>query len=251
LQEVLKVDRAYLLAHTEELLNANQQSQFLALLERRLSGEPVAYLLGSREFYGHKFKVTPATLIPRPETELLVDLSLQRIPQSGPYRVLDLGTGSGAIALSIAHARPNAQVVAADTMEDALNVAEANLERLALTNVRLLRSNWFSALRKDHFRLIVANPPYIAKSDPHLSQGDLRFEPISALVAGEGGLEHIRHIVSHAHRFLEGDGWLLLEHGYDQAAQVRTLLEQAGFSGVFSERDLSGIERVSGGRFRN
>ncbi|HEU0189084.1 MAG TPA: peptide chain release factor N(5)-glutamine methyltransferase [Gallionella sp.] len=247
LQAVLRVNRAWLLTHPERILDARQQEQYAAFLERRLRGEPVAYILGEREFYGLNFKLTPATLIPRPDTELLVELALQRIPQQERCRVLDLGTGSGAIALSIAHARPEAKVTAVDASEGALEVARENAQRLGLNNVRLLHSDWFSALKDERFDIIVSNPPYIAAGDIHLSQGDVRFEPRSALASGDDGLDDTRRIIAQAKRHLNINGWLLLEHGYDQAAQVRALLQQAGFIEVFSVRDLAGIERASGG----
>jgi release factor glutamine methyltransferase len=247
LQSVLQVNRAYLLTHPEQLLDANQHARYLALLERRLGGEPIAYLLGEREFYGLTFTVSPATLIPRPDTELLVELALQHIPQQGTCRVLDLGTGCGAIALSIAHFRRNAGVVAVDASATALEVAQFNMQRLALGNVRLLHSDWFGALKEERFDIIVSNPPYIATDDTHLTKGDIRFEPCTALTSGADGLVDIRFITSQAKRHLSANGWLLFEHGYDQAAQVRALLQQAGFTGVFSTCDLAGIERVSGG----
>jgi release factor glutamine methyltransferase len=247
LQAVLHANRAWLFTHSEQSLDTSQHARYMALLERRLAGEPIAYLLAAREFYGLTFTVSPATLIPRPETELLVDLALQRIPKQGTCRILDLGTGSGAIALSIAHARPNAEVVAVDESAAALEVAQFNTRRLGLGNVRLLQSVWFSALYGEHFDMIVSNPPYIAAGDVHLAQGDVRFEPITALASGADGLEDIRCITAQAKDHLNVDGWLLLEHGYDQAAAVRVLLQQAGFTGVFSASDLAGIERVSGG----
>jgi release factor glutamine methyltransferase len=178
---------------------------------------------------------------------LLVELALQRIPQQGACRILDLGAGSGAIALSIAHARPNAEVVAVDASAAALEVAQFNAQRLALGNVRLLHSDWFSALHGERFDMIVSNPPYIAAGDAHLAQGDVRFEPFSALVSGSDGLDDIRRICAQSKAHLKSKGWLLFEHGYDQAMQARTLLQQAGFEEIFSARDLSGIERVSGG----
>jgi len=247
LQAVLQVNRAHLLTHPERLLAADQYARYLGLFERRLEGEPIAYLLGEREFYGMTFRVSPATLIPRPETELLVELALQRIPPHGAFRVLDLGTGSGAIALSIAHARPDAKVVAVDASTAALEVAQFNTERLGLGNVTLLHSYWFSALQGERFDMIVSNPPYVATDDVHLGKGDVRFEPLTALTSGADGLDDIRRIIAQAKEHLEVDGWLLLEHGYDHAAQVRALFQQAGFTEVFSERDLAGIERVSGG----
>jgi len=247
LQAVLQVNRAWLFTHPEQLLDADQHSSYMTLLERRLGGEPIAYVLGEREFYGLTFKVSPATLIPRPETELLVDLALQRIPQQGKYSVLDLGAGSGAISLSIAHARPNAKVVAVDASAAALEVAQFNMRRLGLCNVRFLQSDWFSMLQGERFDMIVSNPPYIAADDAHLAQGDVRFEPRSALTSGTDGLQDIQRIIAQAKDYLGVNGWLLLEHGYDQAAQVRALLQQSGFTGVFSARDLAGIERVSCG----
>ena len=247
LQAVLQVNRAYLLTHPEQLLSDAQQARFNALFERRLSGEPVAYLLGEREFYGLTFKVSPATLIPRPETELLVDLALQRISRQGTCRVLDLGTGSGAIALSIAYARPHAEVVAVDIAPAALEVAQMNVQQLKLGNVRLLQSDWFTALRGEHFDIIVSNPPYIAVGDAHLGQGDVRFEPRIALASGANGLQDIGHICVQAKIHLNDYGWLLFEHGYDQAAQVRELFQKSGFVNIFSAADLAGIERVTGG----
>jgi release factor glutamine methyltransferase len=247
LQAVLQVNRAYLFTHPEHLLNDEQQTRFAALFKRRLSGEPIAYLIGEREFYGLTFTVSPATLIPRPETELLVELALQRLPQHGACRVLDMGTGSGAIALSIGHARPNAEVVAIDATTAALEVAQFNAQRLNLSNVHLLHSDWFSALQDERFDIIVSNPPYIAADDAHLTQGDVRFEPRSALVSGTDGLDDIRRICTSAKAHLNVNGWLLFEHGYNQAEQVRALLQQAGFIKIFSARDLAGIERVSGG----
>lgn len=248
LQQVLKVPRAWLLAHSEHYPNETEQTHYHELLQRRLRGEPVAYLLGEREFFGLMFKVTPAALIPRPETELLVELALSRIPQQGFCRVLDLGTGSGAIALTLAHARPDVEVLGCDASNTALAVAHTNAEQLAIANAAFIHSDWFEAFTAQKFNIIVSNPPYIPAGDPHLTRGDVRFEPISALVSGSDGLHDIRHIAAHAPDYLESGGWLLLEHGYDQAAQVRELLQQAGFDVVFSACDLAGIERASGGR---
>lgn len=263
LQAVLQVNHAYLISHPEYQLSDEQYAQYSALLERRLSGEPIAYILGEREFFGLNFMVTPATLIPRPETELLVELALQRIPISSrplegesvcedgrgrKFRVLDMGTGSGAIALSIAHERPNAEVVAVDASEAALEIARLNMRQLNLNNVKLIHSDWFTALQGERFDVIVSNPPYIAADDAHLTRGDLRFEPRSALASGADGLADIRHICSHAKSYINEHGWLLFEHGYDQAKSACSLLQQAGFSEVFSAKDLSGIERVSGGK---
>lgn len=247
LQQVLGVPRSYLLAHPERCLNAAENRRYQDLLQRRLGGEPMAYILGEREFFGLNLKVTPDTLIPRPDTELLVELALQRIPSTGPARVLDLGSGSGAIALAIAHERPQAAVLGCDASAAALAVAQENAQRLRLANVQFVHSSWFSRIGTQRFDLIVSNPPYIAAADPHLGQGDVRFEPASALASGTDGLDDIRHIISHALAHLQPAGWLLLEHGYNQAAQVRALLHQAGYLEVFSARDLAGIERASGG----
>jgi release factor glutamine methyltransferase len=247
--DVMQVNRAWLLAHPEQQLTEEDFARFKKLLQRRLAGEPVAYLLGYREFYGLQFEVTPATLIPRPETELLVDTALQHVPNDAPSRILDLGTGSGAIALSIAHARPRGEVVATDRSEAALEVAHRNVRRLALTNISILHSDWYDGLPEERFDVIVSNPPYVADNDPHLVQRDLRFEPATALSSGVDGLHDIRIIVANAGPHLKRGGWLLLEHGYDQAGSVREMLHQAGFREVFSARDLAGIERVSGGHY--
>ncbi|MGZ8256156.1 MAG: peptide chain release factor N(5)-glutamine methyltransferase [Gallionella sp.] len=247
LQAVLEVNRAYLFAHPERILSDAESLRYQALFTRRLDGEPIAYLLGEREFFGLNFKVTSATLIPRPDTELLVEQALGEIPANLACRVLDMGTGSGAIALSLAHARPQAQVWAVDFSEAALAIARENQHALQLTNVTLLHSDWFAALDQQRFDVIVANPPYIASDDAHLTQGDVRFEPITALTAGADGLDDIRRISSAAMQHLNPHGCLMLEHGYNQAAQVREILQQAGFGEVFSARDLAGIERVTGG----
>lgn len=246
LQSVLKVNRAYLLTYPERVLSTDESARYTCLFERRLAGEPIAYLLGMREFYGLSFKVTPDTLIPRPDTELLVELALQHIPRGGA--VLDLGTGSGAIALSIAHARPDAEVVAVDASESALKVATENAQRLNVGNVRLLHSDWFSQLAGERFDLIVSNPPYIETGDVHLASGDVRFEPLGALASGADGLEDIRRISAEAKHHLCSGGRLMFEHGYDQALRVRQLLESDGFLEVASFLDLSGTERVTTGR---
>lgn len=245
LQHALRVDRAGLLAHPEHVPDAARQAGYAGLLHRRLAGEPIAYILGEREFFGLNFKVTSATLIPRPETELLVELALARLPPQG--RVLDLGTGSGAIALSIAHARADCQVMAIDASVEALEIARQNGERLGVGNIYFRQSDWFSALTERRFDLIVSNPPYIAAADAHLVQGDLRFEPRRALASGADGLDDIRRIIAGAGAHLDAGGWLLLEHGYDQADAVRNLLLKNSFVEVFCANDLSGIERVTGG----
>ena len=248
LQAVLGVSRAYLTAHPEQALNEAQETRYRALLQRRLDGEPLAYILGEREFFGLNFKVSPATLIPRPDTELLVELALQLIPLHTPQQILDLGTGTGAIALSIAHARPDIVMTAVDASPAALEIARGNAARLNCRNVRCLQSDWFSALGEgERFDLIVSNPPYIAEADPHLQQGDLRFEPHSALASGTDGLNDLRHIIANARDHLRPGGWLLLEHGYDQAARVRDLLADADYLDIHLARDIGNIERVTGG----
>ncbi len=247
---VIQQPRAYLAAHDRDPLPPDQAAVFDALLQRRLQGEPIAYILGEREFYSLAFKVTPAVLIPRPETELLVELALERLPAGRSVRVLDLGTGSGAVAVTLALYRPKTEVVAVDQSVAALEVARENAQRLGAGNLRLIQSDWFSALDGEKFDLIVSNPPYIAAADPHLTQGDVRFEPPAALASGVDGLEDIRTIIRGASAHLKPGGWLLFEHGYDQAAACRELLTQAGFEQVASAADLAGIARVSYGRWR-
>lgn len=242
LGHALGLSRVQLITRADQLLNAGDAARLDALFARRLAGEPIAYLTGEREFYGLGFRVTPAVLIPRPDTELLVELACARLPRNGS--VLDMGTGSGAIAVAIAHARPDAQVSALDASAAALDVARFNAGRHGV-QVEFLQSDWYAALAARRFSMIVANPPYIVADDPHLSEGDLRFEPVDALTDHAGGLSALRAIVEGAPGFLAEGGWLLMEHGYDQAAAVRELLR--GWCQVESWRDLAGIERVSGG----
>ncbi|GAO36438.1 SAM-dependent methyltransferase [Sulfuricella sp. T08] len=244
---ILQQPRSWLVAHDRDPLTPEQTAAFAALLHRRLGGEPIAYILGEREFYSLDFKVTPAVLIPRPETELLVELALERLPADHPCRVLDLGTGSGAVAVTLARHRPQAEVVAVDQSAAALEVARENAQRLGAGNLRLTQSDWYSALDEEKFDLIVSNPPYIAAADPHLTQGDVRFEPPAALASGVDGLDDIRTIIRGAVAHLKPGGWLQFEHGYDQAAACRKLLVQSGFERVDSAADLAGIERVSYG----
>ena len=247
LRHVLAVDDAYLITHSGQALNEAQSARFAALAARRSAGEPVAYIVGAREFFSLEFKVTPAVLIPRPETEALVEFALERIAPDGVQSVLDLGTGSGCIAISIARHRPHAKVVAVDSSPAALAVARENVHRHGVTNLEVTASDWFSALAGRKFDLIVANPPYVAAGDPHLAQGDLRFEPPGALAAGADGLGCVRSIIGSAPQYLSGGGWLAFEHGYDQAARCGELLAEAGFGEVFSRADVAGIERISGG----
>ncbi len=249
LRHVLRCDEAWLIAHGDDDLTAAPFAVFGALIARRAAGEPVAYLTGHRELYGREFVVTPAVLIPRPETELLVELALQRLPVGAPCRVLDLGAGSGCIGVTLATERPQAQVTLVDTSEAALEIARANAARWAPANATVLRSDWYTAIAAEHYDLIVSNPPYVADGDPHLAQGDLRFEPQSALVGGADGLDDIRRIVSGAPAHLVPGGWLLFEHGHDQAAACAQMLAAAGFQDITTAPDLAGIPRVSGGRW--
>jgi release factor glutamine methyltransferase len=241
-------DSAYLAAHPEVPLRPNEQENYTNLVERRAKGEPVAYLTGEREFYGRLFRITPAVLIPRSETELLVDLALERIPQDGPVRVLELGTGSGCVAISLASERPQAKVLALDRSLDALGLARRNAVTANVGNVAFLRSDWFSALRDEHFDVIVANPPYVASTDRHLNEGDLRYEPRAALDGGADGMEAIRHIVSGAKSHLKPGGSLLFEHGHDQGERARLLLHGVGYVEILTAHDLARTDRVSAGR---
>jgi release factor glutamine methyltransferase len=248
LGHVLGKPRGWLFAHRDDSASDEVAAAFEALVHRRACGEPVAYLTGQRGFWSFDLTVTPATLIPRPETELLVELALARLPTDRPLRVADLGTGSGAIALALAHERPRAQVVACDASAQALGVASANARMLRLANVTFREGDWFVPFAGERFDLVASNPPYIALDDPHLAEGDLRFEPASALSSGADGLDAIRRIVAAAPAHLQAGGWLLLEHGWEQGAAVRALLRDAGFVEVATERDLEDRDRVTLGR---
>lgn len=248
LAHVLGVEHAYLIAHPERTLSAQEHAQFIDLITRRNAGEPVAYLLGWREFYGRRFRVGPAALIPRPETELLVEQALVRIVGTRAAQVLDLGTGSGVIALTLALERPDLDVTATEIAAEALVLARSNARLLCAEHVRLLHGDWFAPVAGAQFDLIVSNPPYIAEADPHLARGDVRFEPRCALIAGTDGLKYIRSIVADAREHLGPGGWLLFEHGYDQAGACAKLLTAAGYQEVFLANDLARLPRVSGGR---
>ena len=289
LQQVLNVNRAWLITHEHDVLTTHQQATFEALLQRRLIGEPLAYIFGKRGFYGLDLMVTPDTLIPRPDTETLVDAALEKIsapntplssssrtqesigfldievPKMDPrvckdddgessesnysildFKVLDLGTGTGAIALAIGHNRPQANVTAVDFSKAALKIAQQNAKNLKLTNVSFTHSNWFSALKGQKFDVIVSNPPYIESNDPHLTA--LNHEPISALTSGIDGLDDIRKITNSALIYLKPQGWLMLEHGYNQAEQVRDLLAENGLTDITTIKDLGGNDRVTIGK---
>jgi release factor glutamine methyltransferase len=283
LQDALNVNRAWLIAHEHENLPPNIHAAYRAMLERRLNGEPIAYILGYREFYGLHLKVSVDTLIPRADTETLVEAALARVallltPSPQPLshkgarglniqresplplrerarergndeiKILDLGTGTGAIALTLAKHALQAHVTALDASQAALDIAIENAKNLEISNVKFILSDWFSELKEEKFDVIVSNPPYIEADDAHLKQGDLRFEPISALASGADGLDAIRSIITQAPQHLNPHGWLLLEHGYNQASQVAALLKQAGFSEICTLKDLGGNDRVTIGR---
>ncbi|POT59232.1 peptide chain release factor N(5)-glutamine methyltransferase [Citrobacter amalonaticus] len=239
--------RTFILAFGETALTDAQREQLDALLARRRRGEPVAHLTGVREFWSLPLFVSPVTLIPRPDTECLVEQALARLPVE-PCRILDLGTGTGAIALALASERPDCDVTAVDRMPDAVALACRNAEHLAIGNVRILQSNWFSALAGERFEMIVSNPPYIDEQDPHLMQGDVRFEPLSALVAGDRGMADIVQIIGQSRSILTPGGFLLLEHGWQQGEAVRDAFTQAGYRAVETCRDYGNNERITLGR---
>lgn len=249
LANVLGVDRAWVIAHAGDALPVERGEAFAALAARRRAGEPVAYLTGMREFRGMALAVDPRVLIPRPETETLVEQALEALPPGRAAQVLDLGTGAGTIALALARERPRAIVVATDSSEAALAVARANAARLQLANVRMLQANWYDGLpeRPARFDVIASNPPYVADSDHHLLEGDVRFEPVAALRAGRAGLDALQVVVRGAPPRLVTGGTLVVEHGFDQGAAVRALMLDAGFDEVATIRDLAGLERVTRG----
>ena len=245
LAHVLSVGRAWLVAHATDQLTARDADAFFTLARRRRDGEPVAYLTGTREFFGLPLAVDRSVLIPRPETETLVECALCALPPGEPRRVLDLGTGCGAIALAIAHERPHVEVIGVDVSDAALVVAIGNAQRMKLANVRWLQSDWYEGVDgRARFDVIASNPPYVADGDPHLSEGDVRFEPAGALRAGPDGLSAIRVVVAGAPERLAPGGALVVEHGFDQAEAVRRLVTDAGLENPRSLRDLAGIPRV-------
>ncbi len=248
LADVLGCARSHLYAHADQTLTAAQAAKFQTLIERRAAGEPVAYLLGTREFWSLELAVSTATLIPRPDTELLVERALLCIPQDAALRIADLGTGSGAIALAIARERPRCHVIATDISAAALAVARGNAARLGISTVEFRCGDWCTALAGTRCAVIISNPPYIAAADPHLAEGDVRFEPRAALTPGPEGLEAIRWIAAQAHAHLYSGGWLLLEHGYDQSGAVTGLLHDHGYREIATHADLSGHKRVAQGR---
>lgn len=244
---VLNVERTWLYTWGDRLAPTLVQARFEALVAARAAGRPVAHLTGEREFWGLALATSPHTLIPRPDTETLVEVLLE-LARGASGRMLDLGTGTGAIALAFASERPGWEALGIDRVNEAVTLAETNASRLGIDNVRFLSSDWFAALEGERFALIAANPPYIAERDPHLGQGDVRFEPRSALVAADAGLADLRHIAEGAVGYIEPGGWLVMEHGHDQAVAVRDLLRGCGYAEVASRRDLGGRERVTFGQ---
>lgn len=247
LAHALKVDHAWLIGHDRDTPSAEHQKAIGELIARRAGGEPVAYILGEREFYGRMFKVTPDVLIPRPETELLVETALEKLPKDRPARILDLGTGSGCIAISIALERTDCEVWAVDESRAALSIARQNALALG-ANVHWHQGHWFDGLEGIQFDMLVSNPPYIADSDPHLSRGDVRFEPRTALVSGEDGLADIEFLIATASANLTEDGWLLIEHGYDQSDTCKLMNIRHSFRNIVTLCDLAGHPRVTGAR---
>ncbi|POZ53693.1 peptide chain release factor N(5)-glutamine methyltransferase [Methylovulum psychrotolerans] len=245
---VLQKNRSYLRARCDNTLTETEQEQFWQLCRHRQQGHPIAYLTGQREFWSRDFIVTPDVLIPRPDTELLIELSLALVAHDAPGPILDLGTGSGIIAIILAAERPNAHVTATDFSPKALAVAQQNAARHHLNNIGFYHSNWFADLPPQRFQLIVSNPPYIDPQDPHLHQGDVRFEPDSALIAADHGLQDIKTIVATARHWLSEEGYLLIEHGYDQEAAVQAIFKASGYQDVRTHKDLSGQARVTGGQ---
>jgi release factor glutamine methyltransferase len=248
LLHAVQQQRSWLFTHADDVLGMDVQTAYAELLERRARGEPVAYITGSRGFWSLDLEVTPATLIPRPETELLVELALERLPRDSACAVADLGTGSGAVALALASELPLCRVTATDASAAALEVARRNAARLGIDNVTFVQGDWMAPLGDARFELIVSNPPYIESDDAHLARGDLRFEPATALASGRDGLDDIRRIVATAREHLAPGGWLLFEHGWNQGEAARALLHQAGNDDVFTAQDLEQRDRVSGAR---
>lgn len=240
--------RTFLMAFNETMLTPVQLNHLDELLARRINGEPIAYLVGSREFWSLQLKVSPVTLIPRPDTEKLVELALERLP-TVDCDILDLGTGTGAIALALGSERPDCSVTGIDYQEEAISLAQENADNLNITNVNFVQGDWFAPLHDAYFDMIVSNPPYIDEQDPHLNQGDVRYEPDSALIAAQGGIADLQLIIEQAPDYLKPGGWLLLEHGWTQGEQVRLLFKQRGFEMIATHQDYGGNERVTLGRW--
>lgn len=247
LANIFGKDRGYLFAHADDPAPETAMHAYGDLIDRRARGEPIAYITGEQEFWSLPLEVNESVLVPRPETELLVELALERLPADRETRVADIGTGSGAIALALARERPLADVIGTDISPDALKLAGKNAARLAISNVRFLPGAWCAPLQGT-WQLIVSNPPYIAEGDPHLSRGDLRFEPRIALTPGRDGLSAFRTLAGEARSHLRPGGWLLFEHGFDQAEALRELLSDSGFTGIQTRQDFNGLDRVTLGQ---
>ena len=246
---VLSIPRTTIITQDKMVLDTEQVKQIQALIEKRKQNYPIAYITGSRHFWDVELKVTEATLIPRPETELLVEMALSLFPEQKKIHVLDLGTGSGAIAIAIANARPTWAIVACDNSNEALSVADQNIATYDLTNIKLLNSHWFDAVAGEQkFNLILSNPPYIEENDPHLKLGDVQFEPLTALSSGLDGLDDIRLLIPEAKNYLQPSSWLWLEHGFDQAQRVKDIFNDHGYTDIKQHIDLSGHTRITGGQ---
>ncbi len=245
----LHKNRSFIRAWPEHQLTDQQAAEFLALIAQRQQGVPVAYLTGEREFWSRSFKVNPDVLIPRPDSELLIELSLDLLPTTQASKIIDLGTGSGILAITLAAERPRSKVIACDLSPAALRTAQDNAQQLQIDNVRFLASNWFSAITDRDFDLVISNPPYIDQHDPHLQQGDVRFEPDSALISAENGLQDIRLLADQARQHLKPGGYLLIEHGYDQQTAVQALFKRFNYQQITTHRDYAGNPRVTSGQW--
>ena len=249
LAHTLECDRTYLRTWPEKSLTSEQLTQFQQFITRRCAGEPIAYITGQREFWDMTLRVSRDTLIPRPETEHLVELALEKIPLEAQWQIADLGTGCGAIALAIARERPHCKIFAADSSVAALAIAENNARQLNIKNITFVEGHWFKPVSDQQFEMIVSNPPYIHPDDDHLSQGDLRFEPVQALRSNPDGLADIKTITESARNHLASPGWLILEHGYDQGLAVKETLETLGYSQISTREDLAKNERLTIGKW--
>lgn len=244
---VLKVNKAYLYTYPEQILTQDQQHKYQNLIAMRTQGIPVAYLVGHKEFWSLKLMVSEATLIPRADTELLVEKTLEKLKNKNSAKILELGTGSGAIAIAIAKMRPDLHITACDICEDALAIARNNAKLLAISNINFVLSDWFTNIITNRFDAIISNPPYIAECDPHLSQGDVKFEPLKALISGHDGLESLKHIIATCKKFLAANGFIIIEHGYNQREEVNKLLKLHDFKNITCWQDLGGNDRASYG----